>query len=61
MYRLIRGVRAAPNGESGEVTMDKSGANKAAMNVINVDRAVPISSPGLHALEKSALISRSIS
>ena len=41
--------------------MDKSGANKAAMNVINVDRAVPISSPGLHALENSALISDSIS
>ena len=44
------------NDEPGTVTMDKSGANKAAMDVINVDRAVAVSSPGSHALENSALI-----
>ena len=30
------------NGEPEKVTMDKSGANKAAMDGINIDRAVPI-------------------
>ena len=30
------------NGEPEKVTMDKSGANKAAMNEINQDRDVPI-------------------
>ena len=31
-----------PNGEPEKVTMDKSGANKAAMDAINKEREVPI-------------------